>query len=206
MPWPWNEFPKDKLAEDGDAVRPIESDGADVEDTSNGCVGTETDQVDDDAPEDGDPDGIERSAGRGVDLSPHVGEWQETITGEGEDGSAEGLHGSEAHELDDEETGHGEEDPARFAEAVVENLGNRLNDWACEDLGGVAHAEAEDDVEEEPSHVGEQHGRGNRPWGLDLWLGDFFGNVRCRIVIGHRPGDGEEAEKEAEANRLPAGG
>ena len=91
MPWPGDELSEGKLAENGDAIRPIESNGTDIEDTGNSRVGAETDQVDDDAPEDGDPDGVQRSAGQGVDLGPDVGEGQEAVTGEGEDGTAEGL-------------------------------------------------------------------------------------------------------------------
>ena len=75
MPWSPPELSEDELAEDGDAVRPIESNGAHVEDTGNGSVGTETDQVNDDAPEDGDPDCVERSASLGVDFCPDIGEW-----------------------------------------------------------------------------------------------------------------------------------
>lgn len=187
MPWSRDELSEDKLAENGYAIRPIESNGADVEDTGNSRVGAETDQVDDDAPEDRNPDSVKRSASLRVNLGPNAGEWQQAITGEGEDGSTKGLHGSEAHELDNEETAHSEEDSTGFAETVVENLGNWLHDWTGEDHGWITHAEAEDDVEEKTSDVGEQHGQGNRPWSLDLWLGDFFGNVRSRIVIGHSP-------------------
>ena len=147
MPWPRYELSEEKLAEDGDAIRPIERNGADVENTSNGRIGTETDQINDDAPEDGDPDSVERGAGQGVDLGPDTGEWQQAITREGEDSSPERLHGSEAYKLDDQETADGEEDSTGFAETVVENLGNWLHDWACENLGRVTHAEAEDDVE-----------------------------------------------------------
>ena len=69
------ELSKDELAEDGDAVGPIESDSANAEDTCDGRVGTETDQVDDDAPEDGDPDCVEGSSRLGVDLYPGFREW-----------------------------------------------------------------------------------------------------------------------------------
>jgi hypothetical protein len=89
MPWARDELSEHELAENGDAVRPIESDGADVEDTSDGGVGTEADQVDDNAPKYGDPDCVEGRAGLGVDFCPDAGEWKKTVTGEGEDGSAE---------------------------------------------------------------------------------------------------------------------
>ena len=52
MPRTRFEFPEDELAEDGDAVTPVERDGADVEDAGDGGVGAEADEVDGDAPED----------------------------------------------------------------------------------------------------------------------------------------------------------
>lgn len=93
VPWSWGEFSEHELAEDGDAVGPVESDGADVEDAGDGGVGTETNQIDDDAPEDGDPDCVDGSASLGVDLCPDAGEWQQAITGERPDGSAKSLLG-----------------------------------------------------------------------------------------------------------------
>ena len=84
------------------------------------------------------------------------------------------MHGCETNKLDDDQAGDGEEDATCLAEAVVEDLGDGLVDWAGENLRGVAlqnllmfrqqnktrvayHAEAEDDVEEETSKICEEH-------------------------------------------------
>ncbi len=64
------ELAERKFADDRDAVAPVQRDGADVEDTRDGRVGAETDEIDGDAPEDGDPDREDRGTGQGQDLSP----------------------------------------------------------------------------------------------------------------------------------------
>lgn len=59
MPWARFETAREyKLAGNGDAVGPVEGDSADVEDTEDGGIGTEGDQVDDDAEDGRDPDGV----------------------------------------------------------------------------------------------------------------------------------------------------
>ena len=186
VPRPGPELPKHHLAEDGDDVGPIQGDGADVEDTRDGGVRAQPDQIDSDAPERGDPDRVQGRTGDAVDLGPDVAEREETIAGEGEDGSGERLHGGEADEFEDDEAADGVEDPSRLAEGEVEDLSNGLG--CREDDGRVGgHAEAEDDVEEESTEVGEQHGERDGPWCLDFWLRDLFGDVSGRIVIRHGP-------------------
>lgn len=93
MPRPRSELPESEFAEYGDAVGPVEGDGADVEDAGDGGVGAQPDEVDDDAPEDGYPDCVEGSSGSGVYFGPDVGEGEEAVAGEGEDGAGKGLLG-----------------------------------------------------------------------------------------------------------------
>ena len=104
MPWSRGEFSAEHLAQDGDHVTPIQSDGTDVEHTGNSSVRSETDQIDSDAEEDRNPDGVQRCSREGGDDGPDRGEREEAITGEGEYGSGESLHCCEAHELDDDES------------------------------------------------------------------------------------------------------
>jgi hypothetical protein len=159
VPWSRLELAEDKLAEDGNAVRPIKGNSANVKNTGDSSIRTETDQVDGNAPEDGDPDCEKRSTSDWVDLLPDAGSWKETVAREGENGSSKRLHGCEAHELEDEESADGVEDSTRLSETVVKDLGNWLDNWAGENLGWVTHAKAQDDVEEETSNVGEEHGK-----------------------------------------------
>ena len=91
VPWARLKLAKDHFTDDRDAIAPVEGDGGDIEDTGNGGVGAETDEVDGDAEEDGDPDGIEGSAGQGVDLCPNAGEGDEAVAGEGKEGTCLGL-------------------------------------------------------------------------------------------------------------------
>jgi hypothetical protein len=102
MPWARSELAKQKLAQNGDAIAPVQRDGTDVEDARNSSVGAETDQVDSNAEEDGDPDSIQWRSCHWVDFRPDSGEGNETVTGEGEHCSAKRLHGCEADEFDDD--------------------------------------------------------------------------------------------------------
>lgn len=65
MPWSLLELAENHFAEDWNTVTPVQSDGRDVEDTENSGIRAETDEVDGNAPEDGDPDGQDRGAGHG---------------------------------------------------------------------------------------------------------------------------------------------
>ena len=91
VPWAWDEFAKDELAHDWNAVRQIESDGAYVEDSRDGGVGSETDKVDSDAEKYAEPDRGQWCVGDGVDLSPDPGEWQQTVAGKCKDCAGGGL-------------------------------------------------------------------------------------------------------------------
>lgn len=90
---------RNDLAEDGNAIGPVQRDGRDVEDTANGSVRSQPDQIDADAEDRGDPDGEERDLGEAVDTGPDAGEGDETIAREGEKCAAERLLGCEAHKL-----------------------------------------------------------------------------------------------------------
>jgi hypothetical protein len=48
-------------------------------------------------------------------------------------GRGETYHGSEAHELDNNESADSVEDASGLSEAIVEDLGNWLHDWTGED-------------------------------------------------------------------------
>ena len=68
----------------------------------------------------------------------------------------------------------------------------------------VAHAEAEDNVEQEAGEVGEEHSQRDRPRGLNLGVTDLFCDVRGRIVVCHSPADGKETKQPAKADGFPA--
>jgi len=138
MPRPRRELSKQKLAQNRDAVAPVQRDSTDIEDSRNSSVRTETNQVNSNAEEHRDPDSVQWRPGHVADSCPDSGEGDETITGESEDCSAKSLHGCEADEFDDNQAGNREEDGASFAEAVVEDLGDGLVNWASEDLRWVA--------------------------------------------------------------------
>lgn len=70
MEWPTLEFAIEHLADDRDAVGPIESDGCQVEDGRDGDVGTQTDQIDEDASDGEEPNCVDGGIGLFVDLIP----------------------------------------------------------------------------------------------------------------------------------------
>ena len=160
------------LAEDGDAVRPVERDSRDVEHASDGRVRAEADEVDRNAPEDGDPDGEDGGAGALVDLGPVLRPGDELVAGEGEEGAGQRLGRGEADELQDDEGADGVEDAAGAAEGVVVDLRDGLVEGGGENGGWVAHDEDEHDVEKETCDVGEKHGHGDRPGRFDFGLVD----------------------------------
>lgn len=204
MPGAGLEFSKEQFAQNGDAVAPVEGDGADGENTGNGSVGAQTDQVDRNAEEGRNPDGIQGCASPGRDLDPDVGEWQQAVTCEGEDSTTEGLHRGKGDELDDDQPGNGEEHGTTFAKAVVEDLRDGLGHRRHEDLVRAAHAVAENNVEQETAEVGEEHRQRDGPRGFPLGIVDLLGDVGGRIVVGHGPAHGEETKQPAEADGLPA--
>ena len=74
------ELPKQKFASDGNAVTPVEGDCTDVEDTGNGSIRSQTNQINDDAEEHRNPDSPQRSSCLRVDLGPDFVARNETIT------------------------------------------------------------------------------------------------------------------------------
>lgn len=172
VPWARLEAVPEKFAHNGDHVGPVKRDGGDVEDTLNSGVATETDQVDGNAPEDGDPHSIQRGTSRCVHFAPNKGEGQEAITGEGEDGTAKSLGGSEADELQQDKGANGVNETSRFAETVVEDLRHGLFHGGCEDGSYIAHAETEDDIEQESENIDGAHGKEDGPGSFDFGIED----------------------------------
>ncbi len=91
MPWTRLKFAEDKLAENGNAVTPVQGDSTDVEDAGNSSIRSETDQVNSDAPEDRNPHRVQRGSSDGINIGPDARKGQKAVTGKGENGSAQRL-------------------------------------------------------------------------------------------------------------------
>jgi len=196
VPRSWLELAEHDFAEDWDAVAPIQGDGGYVENTEDGGVRAEADEVNRDTPKDADPDRENGSAGHRQDFCPDVRERNETIAREREDGASEGLHGREGDELDDEEGAKREDNATRLSENVEEYLGDGLCDPGPKNFVNVSHDETEDNGEEPADDVSEQHGHADGPWCLDLRFDDLLCDMSSGVVVGHRPADGQKAEEE----------
>lgn len=136
MPGPALELVEQELAQDGDAVRPVQGDGAQVEDGRDGDVAAQPDEVDEDADERVQPHGQDGGVGLAPDLVPHARAGKHLVAGEGPDGAAAGLQGRDAHEVHDDEGGHGEEYGPVLAHHVVVDLHDGLLDGRGEDVLG----------------------------------------------------------------------
>lgn len=134
MPRPALKLVKEQLAQDGDTVRPVQSNGAQVEDSRDGDVAAQADEVDQDADERVEPHGQDGGVGALPDLVPHLGAGQHLVAGEGPDGAAACLEGCDADEVHDDEGGHCEEDGCALAHHVVVDLNHGLLDGRGEDV------------------------------------------------------------------------
>lgn len=149
VPRPTLKLVEEKLAQDRDTVRPVQSNSAQVEDSRDGDIAAQANEVDQDADERVQPHSQDRGISALPDLVPHLGPGQHLVAGEGPDGAAAGLQGRDADEVHDDEGGHGEEDGRALAHHVVVDLHYRLLDGRGEDVlrwvvGGQvqgAHAE-----------------------------------------------------------------
>lgn len=211
-PRAWLELVEDQLAQNGDTVRPVERDGTQIEDGRDRNVAAQADEVDQDADQSIQPHSEHGRVSLAPDLVPDPAAGQHLVAGKGPDGAGAGLESGDAHKVHDDEGGHGEEDGGALAHHVVVNLHHGLLDRASEDVPGWvvggqvkrAHAEGQDNVEQPAHDVGEaQRSRDGSRHCHSRVLG-LFSNVSGSIVIGHRPGHGQEAEQEAESWRRPA--
>lgn len=144
MPWARFEPSERHLADNRNAIAPVQGNGSGGEHTNDGCVGTETDQIDSDATKHTDPYRVEWRLRPGVDLDPDTGKGDEAISREGEQGAPKGLlgpprqlkfesrikaggthHAGKSHEFDDEKGANCIEDSSGLSEHVVEYL----RDW-----------------------------------------------------------------------------
>lgn len=134
VPRPALELVEEELAQDGDAVRPVQGDGAQVEDARDGDVAAQPDEVDHDADERVQPHGQDGGVGALPDLVPHARPGEHLVAGEGPDGAAAGLQGRDADKVHDDEGGHGEEDGCVLAHHVVVDLHHGLLDGRGQDV------------------------------------------------------------------------
>ena len=188
MEGPSFEFPVFHFADDGDTVRPIQSNSRQVEDGRNGGVRAQTDQIDEHARDGEEPDRVNRGVGTLVDLVPDSRQGQHFVAGVRPDGAGAGLNGRHGREIEDEASGHGEEDASVPANDVVEDLSDGLSDGIIERVGGVAAAVSQHDGKKPSPYPGEAEREGNRPRCFNLRVLDLLGNVSSGVVVGHGPG------------------
>jgi len=80
--------------------------------------------------------------------------------------------------LTDDEGTNCVEDASSLAEHIEEYLSNGLRNRTCKDFGRIAHDKAKNDVEQEASNIGEDHGRADGPRSIHFWLSNLFRDVR----------------------------
>ena len=140
MKWPTLELAIKHLADDRDAVGPIQSDGGQIEDGRDGGVGSQTDQVDKDTGGNEEPDCVNWGIGLLVDLVPDSRQGKHFVAGVGPYCSSPGLDGCHGGEIENEAGGHGEEDASVPPNDVVEDLRYGLVDHVGEGVRWSATA------------------------------------------------------------------
>jgi hypothetical protein len=83
--------------------------------------------------------------------------------------------------LTDDEGANCVEDPSSLAEHIEEYLSNGLRNRTCKDVGRIAHDKAKNNVEQEASNIGKDHGQADSPWSFHFWLSNLFRDVRRSI-------------------------
>ena len=181
------ELAVEHFANDWDTIRPIQRNGREVENGGDGGVRAQRDQIDEDARDGEEPDGVDRSIGPLVNFVPDSRKGQHFVAGVGPDGSGTGLNGRHGGEVEDETGGHSEENASVPPNNVVEDLSDGLINDIFERFAGIATAVRQDNGIEPASYPGEAEGEGNGPRGFDFGILDFLSDVGGCVVIGHGP-------------------
>lgn len=121
-------------------IAPIERDGRQIENRADGRIAAQADQIDQHTAEDEEPDCVERGVCFAVNAVPDSAERQHFVPSVSPDRATAGLDGGHGGEIQHDEGGDGEEDPAAAADDVVEDLRHRLRDYVAVFLDGVAEA------------------------------------------------------------------
>lgn len=128
-----------QFADDGDHITPIQSNGRQVEDGSDGGVGSQSDQIDQDAADGEQPYTPQGSIRPLVGLVPDPRERQHLVTGVRPDGPRSGLNGCHGSEVEHNVRTHGEEDPALPTDHLIEDLSHRLLHHVVECVGHISN-------------------------------------------------------------------
>lgn len=187
MEGPTLEFAVSQLADDGDAVGPVKSDGREVENGADGDVRAETDQIDENARDGEKPDGIDGSVGPLVDFVPDSRQGQQFVSGESPNGAGSGLNGCHGGEVEHEAGSYGEENTPLATDHVIEDLGYRLIDYVPKSGCHIAAAVGQYDSEQPATNPSKAEGKGDGPGSFDCGVLDLFGDVSSGIVVGHGP-------------------
>lgn len=143
------------LADNWNAVRPVQSNGSEIENSTDSNVRPETDQIDQDTGDAEQPDSVDGSIGCLVDLVPEAGTWQHLVTRKGPDGPGTGLNCSHSGKIQDEACGDNKEDASIPANHVVEDLSHWLIHNVPECVRWVTTTVGEHDGEEPATNPGE---------------------------------------------------
>ena len=129
-----------QLTDDGNTIRPVESNGREVEDGRNGRVRSQSDQVDQYTRYGEKPDGVHRRIGPLVDLVPHSRQGQHFVASVSPYRSGTGLNGGHGCKVQNEASGYGKEDAAIPPDDIVEDLSYGLDDDIVEGMSWITAA------------------------------------------------------------------
>ena len=128
------------LTDDRNAIRPIESNGREVENCRNGRVRSQSDQVDQYTRYGEKPDGVNRRIGPLVDLVPDSRQGQHFVPSVSPYRSGTGLNRGHGCEIKNEASGYGKEDASFPPNDIIKDLSYGLDDDIIEGMSRITAA------------------------------------------------------------------
>ena len=129
MHWSALETVAEQFADDGDAVRPVERNGGQVEDGRNRRIRAKADQIDQDTAEAEEPDRVKGRIRERADFVPDPRSRQHLVSRISPDSARASLDSGNSGEIQHDECRYRKEDTATSPNDVVEDLRYRLLHW-----------------------------------------------------------------------------
>ena len=140
MEWPTLELAIEHFADDRNTIGPVKSNGCEVKDGRNCGVRSQTDQVDEHTRCSEKPHRVYGGVGLLVDFVPDSRKGEHFVARVRPYCSGAGLNGCHRCEVENETSGHGEEDAPISPNDVVEDLSYWLVDNICKGVSWITAA------------------------------------------------------------------
>lgn len=140
MEWPSLELPVTHFANDRNTIGPVKRDGCEIKNCRDSGVRSKTNQVDEHTSYGEKPHCVNRGICPLVDLVPDSRQGQHFVASIRPNRSGASLDSYHRSEVENETSGHSEEDTSSPPDDVVEDLSYGLGDGIVEGVTGIAAA------------------------------------------------------------------